>query len=80
MPALVRPAMKVIKSPKAGKKTKRFKCSGCRATLEVGGKDLKFQADPRDGNAYSFTCPECKQDTWIAADLIPQAMRPAARG
>lgn len=71
--------MKVIKSSRAGKKTKRFKCDGCGALLEVSGKDLKFQSDPRDGNAYTFKCPECKHVTWVAADLIPQVMSSEAK-
>ncbi len=71
--------MRVIKKP-VGKTTKQFTCSGCAAGLEVDGKDLKFQNDQRDGAAYTFRCPECKEVNWIAADLVPSAMRAAARG
>lgn len=72
--------MKVIKSSGAGKTTKRFKCRGCRSTLEVEGKDLTFQADDRDGSAYTFKCPECKEVNWVAASLVTPAMRAAVRG
>jgi RNase P subunit RPR2 len=72
--------MKVIKSSGAGKATKRFKCDGCRATLEVSGKDLTFQSDPRDGSAYTFRCPGCEKVNWVAAALVTPAMRAAARG
>ncbi len=72
--------MKVIKkAPGAEVKTKRFSCAGCRALLEVGGRDLKLQPDSRDGDAYTFRCPECKHETWIAAVFIPSAMRAAAK-
>lgn len=72
--------MKVIKrSPRSGTKTKRFECDHCEAVLEVGGKDLVFRADERDGNAYVFKCPECGEENWVAAPLIPPAMRDSAR-
>jgi len=69
--------MKVIK--KAIKQTsKQFTCR-CGAVLEVDGKDLRHQGADRDGDAYTFECPECKQDNWVDASLIPQGMREKAR-
>lgn len=62
--------MKVIR--KAPKRTKRFKCDQCGSVLEVSGKDLKFEADDRDGGAYTFKCPVCKKVNWVDASLIPK--------
>lgn len=70
----------IKKAPGSKRTTKRFKCDRCEATLEVDGKDLKFQPDPRDGNAYSFKCPECRKENWVDASLIPAAMAAQARG
>lgn len=72
--------MKVIRNYSAGKKTKRFKCKACKATLEVSGEDLTFRSDPRDGDAYTFKCPECTDVNWVATSLVTPAMRAAARG
>lgn len=71
--------MKVIRSSGAGKKTKRIRCTGCRATFEVEGKDLTFRADARDGAAYTFACPECKKVNWLDDSFVPPAMKAAAR-
>lgn len=56
-----------------GPKTKEFTCR-CGAVLEVSASDLAYRSDPRDGDAVSFVCPECKREEWVAVSLIPQSI------
>jgi len=44
-------------------------CSGCRARLEVEYADLTL-FDDRDGRAYQFTCPNCRDHNWVSATTV----------
>ncbi len=37
----------------------------CSAVLEVTKKDMRLDADQRDGNSYVLLCPHCEKETWI---------------
>jgi len=53
-----------------------YDCVGCSSKLEITAGDLSFVADSRDGNAYTFDCPVCKRQNWIAASLVPRGIVP----
>jgi len=42
----------------------------CGAVLEVSKKDMRLQADDRDGKAYVLLCPHCEKETWIDATAL----------
>jgi transcription elongation factor Elf1 len=55
--------------------TKKFSCTQCRSSLEVGIKDFtRVVYDQRDGNASVFNCPVCGKECWVAMSLIPASL------
>jgi hypothetical protein len=65
----VRNPMKVIKS---GKMHKPFQltCNTCECVVETTKNELEFEGDWRDGNYYSFDCPECDNKQIYSASVI----------
>lgn len=55
---------------------KQCKCMKCSSKLELVATDLTFVADSRDGNAYTFICPVCKHENWLAASHVPSELVP----
>ena len=54
--------------------TKECTCTKCSSKLQVDASDLTFVADSRDGNAYTFICPICKEVNWLNAKLVPKSV------
>ena len=40
-------------------------CQHCNSTLELEASDLTFVSDQRDGDAYTYVCPCCKEKNWL---------------
>lgn len=52
----------------------RVTCESCNAKIELEkGDDVKFVADPRDGDYYEFECPECKGNITMDTTLFRQS-------
>ena len=69
MPGVRELLMEVISPPRI-QGTTDIECRGCRAVVRCRASELRFESDPRDGNAYVMICPLCKHETWIAASLV----------
>jgi len=70
--------MRVIKAPT----TRELKqsCRECKTQVALEPGDLKFVADPRDGNAVVWKCPTCSHENWIAVSRIPESFRRLVTG
>lgn len=64
--------MKTIRKPKGKPAPVQVTCKNrdCAAIMECELRELKRHSDPRDGDAYSMTCPHCKHETWTDARLM----------
>ncbi len=68
--------MKILYNARTAKNWKRVcDCKDCGSKLKINARDLRpAPFDQRDGAAYIFTCPVCKTENWIAADLVPRGV------
>lgn len=62
--------VEVLKKGHAANERVDFTCTDCAAQLRAHKSEGRFEADPRDGNAYVFRCPECEHDNWIAESVV----------
>lgn len=53
--------MKVIKHGDRVPRQIRTECSGCGCEFEFGRDEAKLIDDPRDGDFYSISCPDCNR-------------------
>jgi predicted RNA-binding Zn-ribbon protein involved in translation (DUF1610 family) len=61
----------IVRRGSRAKWKRRCECDKCGSTLEVVFADLKLVVDVREGDAYTFQCPVCGRQTWLAAALAP---------
>ena len=63
--------MKIIRSGKTRRPTEtEAECIECHCQFSFTKNEAKHTYDPRDGDAYVVSCPECKHDNWIAESLV----------
>lgn len=61
--------MKTIKPPPKQPEYK-LECRNCKAVMQCQKEELKYQCDPRDGDAYVLVCPHCQKQTWFAVSAL----------
>jgi RNase P subunit RPR2 len=64
--------MRIIKHGDIGD-TYKSSCKNCGCLVELTASDVRFVADPRDGNAIVWKCPDCNEETWVSTNVVPQA-------
>lgn len=57
-------AIKIVSPGRKSRKIYRTKCAICNCIFEFEEEDAKYIEDPRDGDAWNVTCPECGHLCW----------------
>lgn len=63
--------MKILKSGQTKRDPEAHcRCMSCECEFIFARSEATLRRDPRDGDAYTIKCPECKDEQWVDAQLF----------